>query len=121
MTRQEGTRSNKTRKEIRHLISTRLRALEQNMEGSALMPLSLRKWEVEILDDVLERANGHLDQASLLRLIDLCILEDELHARVYQERSLKSFYGFRARFLRILKPFLVRCLNPRRWLRKRRK
>ena len=121
MNRQEGTRRNKTRKEIKLLISARLRTLEQNTSGSALMPLSLRKWEEEILEDVLERANGHLDQASLLRLIDLCIREDELHARVYQERSLKSFYGFRARFLRLLKPFLLRYLNPKRWVRKRRK
>jgi hypothetical protein len=121
MNRQEGTRRNKTRNEIKLLISARLRTLEQSTRGSALMPLSLRKWEEEILEDVLERANGHFDQASLLRLIDLCIREDELHAQVYQERSLKSFYGFRARFLRLLKPFLLRYLNPKRWVRKRRK
>ncbi len=121
MTRQEETRRNKTRKEIKGLVRARLRYIEQSAEGSGLMPLSLRRWEEEILDDILERANGHLDQDSLLRLIDICIREDELHARVYQEKSLKSFYGFRARFLRILKPFLLRYLNPKRWLRKRRK
>ena len=122
MTQHEGHRQNLHRKEINRIIARRLRALErQQTNHTSLLPESFQACQDDILEDVLERTNGCLDKDSVLQVIDVFILENKAFKRTYQDRSLKSFFTLRLRVLRVIKWLFVRYLNPKGWLRRRRK
>ena len=110
------------RRKVRNLIAKRLHAIgHQEPSAQALMPNEIVAWQDKILDDVLDRANGYLDQKSLIVLIDICIQEGQFYERAYRGRSLGTYYSLRVRVLKKIQVFIHRFLNPKRWLRPRRK
>lgn len=122
MTHHEGEHLGIQRRKVRNLIVKRLHAIgHQEPSAQSLMPIEIVEWQDKILDDVLDRANGYLDQKSLIVLIDICIKEGQFFERAYKGRSLGTYYSLRVRVLKKIQVFIHRFLNPKRWLRPRRK
>lgn len=122
MVARDGNRDESGRSEVRNLILERLHALRKQEYRIRSLPLKqFYVCQESILEEVLNRANGHLDSESLVELVDLCIRESRLYGRMSTDKGLRSFHKLR---IRVLRGFLVlagRKFSLRRWLRRRRR
>jgi hypothetical protein len=72
-----------------------------------------------ILEEVLNRAHGHLDSQSLVDLVDLSIRESRVFDRLTTDKGLKSFHRMRIRVLRGFLRLVGSRISLRRWLHRR--
>lgn len=110
------------RHHVKALLEKRLVELHRKEAKLQDSPLKLYYASQEaILEDVLRRARGHKDDETLIRIIDMSILESLCYQKISTDRGLKSFYGIKVRVLRAARLFVVRYLHPRRWVRRKKK
>jgi hypothetical protein len=110
------------RRHVKALLEKRL--VELHRQEAKLQDSPLKSYyasQEAILEDVLRRAKGHKDDETLIRIIDVTILESLCYQKISTDRGLKSFYGIKIRVLRAARVFVRRYLHPKRWVRRKRK
>lgn len=119
---QDETTPKRDRRYVEEMLEKRLTELHRQEERLRDSPLkSYYASQEAILEDVLRRARGHKDDETLIRIIDMSILESLCYQKISTDRGLKSFYGIKVRVLRAARLFISRCLNPKKWTRRKKK
>ena len=120
MVARDGSRPERDRREVRNLILERVEVLRRQENHIRSIPLKqFYICQESILEEVLNRANGHLDSESLVDLVDLCIRESRMYGRMSTDKGLRSFHNMRIRVLRGFLVLVARKFKLRRWFRRR--
>jgi hypothetical protein len=112
--------STKVRKHVKTLLERRLRQLHR--EEARLHDSTLKSFyasQEAILEDVLRKANGQKDDETLLRIIDMSILEGRCFQKLTTDRGLKSLYGIKVRVLRAARLFIGRYFRRKKGPRRK--